>query len=116
MGLRILRGPIRLPLQVLRVPATTRSAAAWEELPDSKIARPDSNDSQAGTMIFARKIFFPDSFCPLRPRQVQLGPRVAALHLSNAPCPDGPAARQFAASPLARRDSLIQYLVVGLRG
>ena len=66
------------------MPATTRSAAAWEELPDSKIARPDSNDSQAGTMIFARKIFFPDSFSGLRVRQVQLDPRVAALHLDKA--------------------------------
>jgi|TARA_B100000686_G_C15992517_1_gene572717 hypothetical protein len=49
-----------------------------------KIARRDSNDSQPGTMIFARKIFFPDSFSGLRVRQVQLDPRVAALHLDKA--------------------------------
>ncbi|MBX7487064.1 hypothetical protein K3177_00920 [Qipengyuania sp. GH25] len=35
-------------------------------------------------MIFARKIFFPDSFSGLRARQVQLDPRVAALHLDKA--------------------------------
>jgi hypothetical protein len=57
---------------------------------DSKIARPDSIDSQAGPIVFARKIFFTDSFSPLRSPEVQLGPRVAALQPDKAPRPPDP--------------------------
>jgi hypothetical protein len=45
-----------------------------------KIARPDSIDSQAGQVIFARKIFCTNAFLDLRGPQSQLGPRVAASH------------------------------------
>jgi hypothetical protein len=57
---------------------------------DSKIAHPDSNESQPGTMIFARLIFFTDSFSGLRRREVQLGPRVAALQQDSTPVQRAP--------------------------
>ena len=72
-----------LPHKLAQVMVLRNLAASGTAL-GCKIARRDSNDSQPGTMIFARKIFFPDSFSGLRVRQVQLDPRVAALHPDKA--------------------------------